>query len=106
MMSNGLSLLSSDRGLAPRARRDIIAAAEAGRFTVADPDVALAIAGGALLGLGQLLLDQPDRDDATTTDAATVEVLRLFGVTAEEARRLCSRPMPDVVLVGDAGSAA
>ncbi len=106
MLSIGLTLLSSDRGLAPRARRDIVAAAGAGRFKVADPDVALAVAGGALLGLGQLLLDQPDRDDAEATDEVARDVLRLFGLTARQAERLVARPLPDIAVGDDTGSAA
>ncbi|MGV0585272.1 TetR/AcrR family transcriptional regulator [Mycobacteroides chelonae] len=93
MLSIGLTLLSSDRGLAPRARRDIAAASDAGRFTVDDPDIALAIAGGALLGLGQLLHDQPDRDDAQAADAVTRNVLRFLGMTAKQAAALTSRPL-------------
>ena len=105
MLSIGLSMLASDRGLAPRARRDIAAASDAGRFTVGDPDIALAIAGGALLGLGQLLLDQPDRDDAEAADEVTRTVLRLLGMTARQAARLTSRPLPDITVGGDTGSA-
>lgn len=96
MLSIGVSLLSSDRGLAPRAKRDIVAASEAGRFQVDDPDIALAIAGGALLGLGQLLLDQPDRDDAQTADDVTRDILRMFGVTAKRAERLTTQTLPDL----------
>jgi AcrR family transcriptional regulator len=106
MLSIGLTLLSSDRGLAPRSRRDIVAASEAGRFTVSDPDIALAMAGGALLGLGQLLLDQPDRDDAKAADEVTRNVLRLLGMTSREASRLTSRELPDIVVGDDTGSAA
>ncbi|MCV7356524.1 TetR/AcrR family transcriptional regulator [Mycolicibacterium fluoranthenivorans] len=106
MLSIGVSLLSSDRGLAPRAKRDIVAASEAGRFQVDDPDIALAIAGGALLGLGQLLLDQPDRDDAQTADDVTRDVLRMFGVTAKRAERLTTQALPDLTSGNDAGSAA
>jgi AcrR family transcriptional regulator len=106
LLSIGLSLLSSDLGLAPRARRDIIAAADAGRFTIRDPDIALAIAGGALLGLGQLLLDQPDRDDAEAADEVTRDVLRLFGLTAKQAEKLTSGPLPDLTIANDPGSAA
>ncbi|MDF2825322.1 MAG: TetR-family protein transcriptional regulator [Mycobacterium sp.] len=100
MLSIGLSLLSSDRGLAPRARRDISAAAAAGRFKVSDPDIALAVAGGALLGLGQLLLDQPDRDDGPAADEVTRNILQLFGVTAKQAVRLTSQALPDVTVGG------
>jgi AcrR family transcriptional regulator len=106
LLSIGLTLLSSDRGLAPRARRDIVAASDAGRFKVNDPDIALAVAGGALLGLGQLLFDQPDRDDAQATDEVIRNVLRLFGMTARQADQLTSRPLPEIVISGDAGSAA
>lgn len=106
MLSIGLTLLASDRGLAPRARRDIAAASEAGRFTVGDPDIALAIAGGALLGLGQLLHDQPERDDAQAADEVTRNVLRLLGMTAKQATALTSHPLPEIAVSGDAGSAA
>ena len=106
LVSGGLTLLSSDRGLAPRARRDIVAAAAAGRFQIRDPDVALAIAGGALLGLGQLLHDQPERDDARTADDVTEDLLRLFGMSADDAHQLCQKPLPDIdELLSDAGSA-
>jgi AcrR family transcriptional regulator len=95
LLANGPALLSSDRGLAPRALRDIKAAVEAGRFTVDDPELALAMAGGALLGLGKLLRDDPDRDDARAADRVTENVLRLFGLSAGEAHAVCQRPLPD-----------
>lgn len=95
LLANGPTLLSSDRGLAPRALRDIKAAAASGRFSVGDPELALAMAGGALLGLGTLLRQQPDRDAASTADKVTEDVLRLFGLSAEEARAVCRRPLPD-----------
>src|ERR1700745_2133594 len=95
LLANGPLLLSSDRGLAPRALRDIKAAADAGRFKVDDPELALAMAGGALLGLGKLLRDNPDRDDARAADTVTENVLRLFGLSAEEAHEVCRRPLPD-----------
>ncbi|OBG29831.1 TetR family transcriptional regulator [Mycobacterium sp. E3198] len=95
LLANGLALLSSDRGLAPRALRDILAGADAGRFTIDDPKLALAVAGGALLGLGKLLRDDPDRDDARAADSVTEKVLRLFGLGADEAHAICQRPLPD-----------
>ena len=64
--------------------------------TVDDPELALAVAGGALLGLGNLLRNQPDRDDATAADTVTEDVLRLFGLPADEARDICQRPLPDL----------
>jgi len=96
LLANGMALLSSDLGLAPRALRDIEAAVSAGRFTVDDPELALSVAGGALLGLGNLLRSQPDRDDAAAADTVTEDVLRLFGLPANEAREICRRPLPDL----------
>ncbi|OBI85474.1 TetR/AcrR family transcriptional regulator [Mycobacterium sp. 1245805.9] len=101
LLANGLTLLASDRGLAPRALRDIKAGVDAGRFTVDDPELALFMAGGALLGLGKLLRDNPDRDDARAADSVTESVLRLFGLSAEEARAVCQRPLPDDAFVED-----
>jgi AcrR family transcriptional regulator len=95
LLANGSALLSSDRGLAPRALRDIRAGVDAGRFHVDDPELALAMAGGALLGLGKLLRDDPDRDDARAADTVTEGVLRLFGLSADEAHAVCQRPLPD-----------
>lgn len=99
LLANGLELLSSERGLAPRALRDIQAGVAAGRFDVEDPELALAMAGGALLGLGNLLRDNPDRDDARAADIVTENVLRLFGLAADQAHAICQRPLPDVALL-------
>ena len=96
LLANWSALLSSDKGLAPRALRDIKAAVAAGRFTVEDPELALAVAGGALMGVGHLLQAQPQRDAATTSDAATESVLRLFGMSADDAREVCAAPLPDL----------
>jgi AcrR family transcriptional regulator len=96
LLVNGLTLMASDRGLGPRALRDIELATAAGRFTVNDPTLALAIAGGALLGLGKLLQDEPERDDSAAADRVTEGVLRLFGVPADEAHEICTRPLPEI----------
>ena len=106
LLNSGLTLISADRGLAPRALRDISAAGRAGRFTVDDPALALAVAGGALLGLGQLLHDQPERCDAEATDRATRDVLIMFGLPADEAAEICRRPLPDLDELTETDSAA
>ena len=106
LLNSGLALITSDRGLGPRAKRDIAAAAAVGRFRVADPEVALAVAGGALLGLGQLLADGPERDDAEATDQVTEDVLRLFGMPADEAHEICQRPLPALDELAQPDSAA
>jgi AcrR family transcriptional regulator len=95
-LANGLRLLSADSGLAPRARRDIQAGVDAGRFDVEDIDVAVTITAGALLALGQLLHDQPERDVEETTDRVTQDLLRMFGLSAASARRICRLPLPDL----------
>jgi AcrR family transcriptional regulator len=96
LLRNGLAIATSDKGIAPRARRDIEAATRAGRFTVNDVELAMTIVAGAALCLGQLLHDQPDRDDAQATDQITEDLLGMLGVPAHEARDICRRPLPDL----------
>lgn len=95
LLANWQAALASERGLAPRALRDITAAIAAGRFTIDDPQRALATAGGLLMGLGMLLAD-PDRDAGQTTDAVAEDLLRLFGMSAREAHKICTRPLPEI----------
>lgn len=106
LLANGVALLTSDRGLAPRALRDIEAAVGAGRFSVEDPQLALAVAGGAIMGLGALLSSDPDRDDARAADSVTSDVLRLFGMSAADADEVCARPLPDLDAIAPPHSAA
>ena len=105
MLHHGPELIFSERGLGPRALRDIKAAKKAGRFTIGDPELALVAAGGAVLGLGQLLHEQPDRSAARAADELTAALLRMFGVDPDEAREICRRPLPELdELVTPAGS--
>jgi AcrR family transcriptional regulator len=96
LLNLGPELISSDSGLAPRALRDIKAATEARRFTVDDPELAVAIAAGTLSALGAVLHNQPERDAAATTDRVAEDLLRIYGVPADEAREICRRPLPDL----------
>jgi AcrR family transcriptional regulator len=105
-LNNVLRLLSADSGLAPRARRDITAAMEAGTFEVEDIDIAVTMTAGALLALGQLLHDQPDRDVEETTDRVTEDLLRMFGLPRRQAQRISSLPLPDIDTVSTDGSVA
>ena len=93
LLVDGHDLLAADRGLAPRALRDIEAATAAGRFTVDDPRLALAVA-AALCWASASYCQQPERDDAEAADRVTEDVLRLFGLPADEAREICRRPLP------------
>lgn len=106
LLNSGLTLISADRGLAPRALRDIGIGMRARRFTIDDPVLALSVAGGALMGLGQLLHDQPERDDGEAADRVTRDVLVMFGVPADEAAEVCRRPMPDLDKLTEPNSAA
>ncbi|MEV6336317.1 TetR/AcrR family transcriptional regulator [Nocardia vinacea] len=101
LLNHGLALVSSTKGLAPRARRDIEAAVRAGRFQVRDVELAMTIVAGASLCLGQLLHDNPERDDAAAADEVTEDLLRMFGISPDEAREICERPLPPIGAVPD-----
>jgi hypothetical protein len=47
-----------------------------------------------------------DRDDAQAANTVTENVLRLFGLSADEARSICQRPLPDLDAWGQPDSAA
>lgn len=98
LLTNWAALVSSGQGLAPRALRDIKAATAAGRFSVDDPELALAVASGILLGLGTLLQRDTARDDGATADAVTEDLLQMFGMSARDAHKVCTRPLPDAEL--------
>ncbi|MEU6352992.1 TetR/AcrR family transcriptional regulator [Streptomyces sp. NPDC047072] len=99
LLKHGLDVVHSDRGLGPRARRDIQNAVGAGRFEVEDLDLALAMTVSAQLALGTLLHAQPERDDARSSDLIVRGLLRHFGMTVDEATRICSLELPDLDLV-------
>jgi hypothetical protein len=54
--------------------------------------------GGAAISLGQCLHDHPERDDAEVTDRVTVDLLRMFGLPADEAERICRQELPELDL--------
>lgn len=95
ILRTGLRYLNSPNGLAPRALRDLRRAKESGRFAIDDPMVALACTGGAVLGV--LALSAVDRDP-TAIDAAAdelaVNLLRMFGLSHDEAGEIAGRPLP------------
>ncbi|GAA3467470.1 TetR/AcrR family transcriptional regulator [Nonomuraea roseola] len=96
LLNTGLAIATADYGIARRARRDIQAGIQAGRFTVSDPELALVMAAGATLCLGQLLHTQPDRDDGRASDQIAEDLLRTFGIPADEAHHICRRPLPEL----------
>lgn len=82
------------RALGPFARRDLERGIRAGRFRVPSKRVALLAAGGALLGVMADVLDGRAPKDADRHHAEGV--LRMFGLSAEDAAEVARRPMPQV----------
>ncbi|HTZ64484.1 MAG TPA: helix-turn-helix domain-containing protein [Solirubrobacteraceae bacterium] len=76
------------------AERDLTDGITLGRFDVADPALALAASGGALLAVIQAQLSGDLGPDA---DAAHAEgVLRSFGIAPSEAAAIANRPLPEI----------
>ncbi|NNN29180.1 TetR/AcrR family transcriptional regulator [Streptomyces sp. S3(2020)] len=96
VLRSGLDMVGSGRGASARVRRDIDAAVRAGRFRARDTELALVVVVGAMLCLGQFLHDHPERDDTEATDQIIEELLRMFGLSDDEAREICGRPLPDL----------
>ena len=90
----GLPTLDAPRGLAPRALRDIQTGQAAGRFTVANAEVALSAVAGGLFGLLRWRERHPERVDEASVDQLTEACLRLLGVPAAEAARLVASSLP------------
>lgn len=101
LLAHGDSLILSTRGLSPRALRDITAAVDQGRFTITDPELGLAIAGGMFVGLATLLRERPERDTEVTVDLVTERLLTTLGMTPRQAKALCHKPLPDISSLRD-----
>jgi len=93
-MGLGLDVLDIPTGLAPRALRDIRAGQAAGRFTVADAEIALSAVAGGMLGLLRMCQRHPERVTEAIVDRLAEAELRLLGVPADEAARLAALPLP------------
>ncbi|HEX7264836.1 MAG TPA: helix-turn-helix domain-containing protein [Candidatus Dormibacteraeota bacterium] len=78
--------------LGPFAEHDIAAGIKAGRFRVAHRRIAMLDAGGALLSVMRDVLDGHAPKDAGRLHAEGV--LRLLGLTPEDAADVARRPMP------------
>lgn len=96
LVRHGVSYLDSDRGLAPRALRDITNGIAAGRFQVDNPRLALAGVAGSLLAALHLWLSGAEPFDETACDQLAMQLLRMLGVAADEARELATAPLPDL----------
>ncbi|MFD5634041.1 TetR/AcrR family transcriptional regulator [Streptomyces sp. NPDC127077] len=96
LVRTGMPYLTSDSGLAPLAMRDLQAAADNGRLDIDDARTAVAMAGGALLGVLHLLETRPDLDAERVTDQLAVRLLCMFGMTRAEAQEIATRPLPAI----------
>ena len=95
MVRHGVGYVDSERGLGPRALRDITAGIAAGRFHAPSPQLALAVTAGALLAtLYKSLTDSAFTDDSVY-DQLAEHLLCMLGVPVDEAHRLATVPLPD-----------
>ncbi|MEV6196345.1 helix-turn-helix domain-containing protein [Streptomyces sp. NPDC051920] len=91
----GLPYIHEDFGLGPRALRDIEKGNASGRFRVASPLVALSAVGGSLLGLLQLKSSPQSGPALAGADEEMAElILRMLGLTPEDAHEVARRPLP------------
>jgi AcrR family transcriptional regulator len=93
---SALARIYAGRGLlVRRARRDVEEGIASGRFTVADPVIALYAVNGSLLALLELWFTQPELDrDKAAGDMAEM-LLHMLGLSREEARHAARRPLRD-----------
>jgi AcrR family transcriptional regulator len=96
LIRHGMDYMESERGLAPRALRDIKAGMAAGRFSMAEPRLARAAVAGALLATLQLALTDPELVDDAAGDQLAEQLLRLLGLPFDEAYALAHAPLPVV----------
>ncbi|BCK56095.1 putative TetR-family transcriptional regulator [Nocardia wallacei] len=93
LLTIGFRLMSPDQGLAPRALRDLRRAGDAGRLTISDYPAALACTAGSLLGCLQLLVTDPSTDIDSLADTLAVNLLRMFGLSLDDARAVATKPL-------------
>lgn len=98
LLEVGLSYLDVEQGLAPRALRDIERGIKAGRFTVANPAVALASTAGCVLAFLRMSLERPDAFEEADADALAEMLLRMLGMTTSSSRSVAHRALPEVAL--------
>ncbi|MFJ8636910.1 TetR/AcrR family transcriptional regulator [Streptomyces sp. NPDC093568] len=92
----GLGHIHSDNGLARRALRDLQVGIASGRFTALDPVVALSALGGTLLSLVELRFARPEVDGDEAAVNLAEMVLRMLGLSADDAHEVARRPLPDL----------
>ncbi|MBJ7290614.1 TetR/AcrR family transcriptional regulator [Williamsia sp.] len=89
----GFQYLDSADGLAPRAYRDLAEATESGRLDIDDLAAALSYTAGSLLGCLHMLARDPSIDADSAADHLAASLLRMFGLTKEEATEVSTRTL-------------
>lgn len=97
LLAQGHELSGSNLGVGPRARRDIRAAMDAGRFRAGDVERAMIVVTGSLVELGHVLHDGGVDDVEALVDGVTSDVLVALGMSRDDADALCAEPLPDLV---------
>ncbi|MFC4610406.1 TetR/AcrR family transcriptional regulator [Streptomyces maoxianensis] len=93
---SALARIYAGRGLlASRARRDVEQGIASGRFTVADPVIALYALNGSLLALLELWFTRPELDWDKVAGNMAEMILHMLGLSREEARHAARRPLGD-----------
>ena len=98
LANTGVAQIVADRGILAHLRRDLAAAAAAGRFDI-DVDLAVHLTAGSQLGLIAMLDADPDLDADALADEHATRMLRACGVTKSTAARLVARPLPHLTAV-------
>ncbi|MET7536808.1 TetR/AcrR family transcriptional regulator [Streptomyces sp. NPDC005507] len=89
-----LGRICASRGLAPRAKRDVEQGIASGRFSVADPVIALTALNGSLLALLELWSNKPEVDSDRAAGAMAETLLHMLGLSPDEARDVARRSLP------------
>ena len=90
LLAQGMSHLDVSTGLLPRALRDVNRGVAAGRFSVADPQLAVMVLAGGMLGLLHLQMSGRMRAGPQRTDAFATMMLLALGMSDAEARDVIS----------------
>jgi hypothetical protein len=94
MLQVGLSYAIEDRGLAPRALRDIRHGIADGRFPIEDANLALVATVGCVLAFLQTAVYPGNQLGESDVDALAEMLLRMLGMTARSAQAVAHRPLP------------
>lgn len=92
----GQAYLVADKGLAPRALRDIQQGMDAGRFTAINAFLALVATAGCVLGFLETRITDPHRLKDSDADDLAEMLLRMLGVPARSAKAVAHRPLPQL----------